>query len=1558
MLLPSKAFFRSVYTQRREGDKKDRIKEIRRNRGPGLSFQTGMSEYLTNRFVKNSGTEEIAHYVEDLVLYVTVLVDCQSWKGMISATLQYIKTFSNKSLVGRVAELLKSMDSENFLDFQGGGDLPTWLSALKRGELGWKIFTENPAFKQLSKLISMAGAVGLCDLTKFDYDFNGIKVFSLQAYHKHVKATDLLNAFFETIVYFVEGGYWSLRNGNLDHFLYSDGDITKLEEEYWKLKDLANHVRSGSLEKNTGISENDYSKRLEALIERLSYFIKSVPRGFERNMISGYLSELRRFQTDFNIVRTSGKLRIAPFSTFIHGNSGVGKTTIAKLVMIQTLKAGGFDCSDDRMCTLNSDDKYMSNYKTHINGLFLDDMGNTQANYIEKAPTAKMIEVINNVSAYANMAEADMKGRVSIEPKAVVITSNLELERLGNQYSNEKFSIVRRAPIHLLVKVKEEYALPDGRLDPSKVPSGTVPDIWTIRVGIPDSTQNSLLTTSDNHSIKQVLELIRDHAVKHFKQQDKLVELNTDIAEKMNFCETCVLPCDVCSCSEPMDKLFEEEEVKETPFIFLRDKPKKERRGFSHQSGTMLDFDDPDDDDFYPINFDLSMYLHEYLTNGMLFCHKYGIGIFRYCTNNYFTDLFSFLSRESQSAYCMISSVILPLARYVMPAYLPSWSLYMFVPFLFFHAICLHLHSCLIAYKRYTSIKGKLTYLMMEAKKLDKQKVCSTILAVAGMVALYKLFTRAKKSFQGNIMTRSDDDVDIRDKDVNPWLVAKTVEMPASDYSSCSTPDRLCSLVKKNLAYLRVVDEGDKLRICDIFFLGSNVALIPNHMWLERKNLTIQVIKDDPRGISSTFNTIISKAHSVHVPNTDLSMVYIASGGSWKNLVKYFPLSNLRRCSGTMIYKDKMGVTTEYKAMISPNDRVSVQNIVYNGFSYTLPIKTFRGLCMATWVSDTPAPVILGFHLAGINENYHGVAGTISQSEINTCMNQLSEIPGVCLSKDSGKMLTEQYGIDFYEGQKIHEKSPVNFLESPAQVNYYGMVKGRATYNSDVVPTRISKIVTEVTGVPSIWGKPKFYPNWRPFYANVSVVADPASPFEGDLLCAAVNDYLGHISSVLEQLPRMKKSIKKLERIQNICGIPGVRFIDAIPAKTSLGFPLTGAKRTMMTDLDPEMYAPYQDPRELSEEIWLESEKMESIYLTGERTYPIFKGCLKDEPTKKTKDKVRVFQAAPVALQLLIRKYFLPVVRFLQMCPTDSEMAVGVNAQGPEWDQLSRHIMRYGKERILAGDYSKYDTRMPAQMTLCAFDILISLAKQTGNYTEDDISIMRGIATDCCYPTIAMNGDLIQFFGSNPSGNNITVIINCLVNSLNLRCAFFSLSPSPELSFRDVASLITYGDDFKASISKGNEWFNHIAVAKFLAKYGQILTMPDKESVATEFMDDKDVDFLKRKNVYNEEFGLYMGALDENSIFKSLHSVLKSSAISNEEQCAYNIGGALREWFAYGRDTYEFRRSQMIEVADRAGLSHMVGDVLSRTYDDKMTEFRLQYLEELPPESPGEGASL
>jgi hypothetical protein len=496
-----------------------------------------------------------------------------------------------------------------------------------------------------------------------------------------------------------------------------------------------------------------------------------------------------------------------------------------------------------------------------------------------------------------------------------------------------------------------------------------------------------------------------------------------------------------------------------------------------------------------------------------------------------------------------------------------------------------------------------------------------------------------------------------------------------------------------------------------------------------------------------------------------------------------------------------------------------------------------------------------------------------------------------------------------------------------------------------VKPTIISEIVTDVTGEANVYGPPVQFPQyfgWQTCLANLAV---PAKPYESHLLEISIKDYKEDMLPLFRN--NMWKGARPLTEQENICGIPGKKFMDAIKLNTSIGFPLSGKKRRYVTELPPTKDKPSN--RVFHPLIMEEITRCEDCYRRGERAYPIAKACKKDEVLSKPK--CRIFYGNSIALTFLIRKYYLPILRVMQMNPLKSECAVGVNSHGPEWEELHQHIHTFGEDRLIGGDYGKYDQKLPSQLLFASLRILIDFAREC-DYSQTDLSIMEALTGDIVYAVIAFNGDLIGLTeGTHISGNSLTVILNGICGSLNLRCFFYKQYPSPVFAerknFRDFVKLVTYGDDNIGSVEKTIDKFTIKGASAFLASYGQVYTMPDKESELLDFLPPEEFEFLKRKSVHHTELGGHVGALADKSCFKMLHCYMrgKNPPSSEEHACGLNIDTALREWFNHGKEIYEERRGQMKEIATRAKITHLC-DELDLSYEDRVEKWQTKYIKQ------------
>jgi hypothetical protein len=383
-----------------------------------------------------------------------------------------------------------------------------------------------------------------------------------------------------------------------------------------------------------------------------------------------------------------------------------------------------------------------------------------------------------------------------------------------------------------------------------------------------------------------------------------------------------------------------------------------------------------------------------------------------------------------------------------------------------------------------------------------------------------------------------------------------------------------------------------------------------------------------------------------------------------------------------------------------------------------------------------------------------------------------------------------------------------------------------------------------------------------------------------------------------------------------INGIAGVQYIDKMNFNSSMGEPFCRSKKHFMVPAPTEEQP---DAKVFNAEVMGRAAEIEKRYKAGVRACPVFSGQLKDEARSFAKiaaGKIRVFTGAPVDWSFVVRKYLLSFVKVVQENQLLFEAVPGCVNQSLQWEQFRDYLVAHGPDQIVAGDYGKFDKKMTAQVILAAFDAIIAILRFAG-WSIEDLLVVYGIAEDTAYPYVNFSGDLVMLYGSNPSGHPLTVIINSIVNALYMRYCFVELSEGKECTtFKKFINLLTYGDDNVMGVSKSIPWFNHTAIVQVLASIGVEYTMADKESVSVPYIDIADVSFLKRAWKFDAEVGAYVCPLEEQSIHKMLCVRIPSKTISAEAQMIAAMQSAVREWFFYGRERFEYEREFLLNVAE------------------------------------------
>lgn len=570
--------------------------------------------------------------------------------------------------------------------------------------------------------------------------------------------------------------------------------------------------------------------------------------------------------------------------------------------------------------------------------------------------------------------------------------------------------------------------------------------------------------------------------------------------------------------------------------------------------------------------------------------------------------------------------------------------------------------------------------------------------------------------------------------------------------------------------------------------------------------------------------------------------------------------------------------------------------------------ETKKGMCGSPYLMETPqGPVLLGIHIAGKG----------SKSE---CLFFDSETIKSFVGKN--EIVAGEPALSAESAQRevgdLSKKSVFRYIDN-GSASVYGSFTGfKIAPKSRVGHTPMNPFL-QGKGYSTKYTSPTMS-GWKPWRIAALDLVNPVTDIDMSSLKVVTSSFA---KQILTELHKDELNMLTVyDDFTALNGAAGVTYVDKINRSTSAGNPWKKSKKYFLSAIPPR--GDNLEPVEASPEIMDRMKEIIQQYKDGKRAHPNFCAHLKDEPVtfaKREIGKTRVFSGAPFDWSLVVRKYFLSSIRVIQRNKFVFEAAPGTICQSSEWGDIYNYLVTFGTDQIVAGDYKAYDKRMPPAFILAAFEVMITLCIESKNFDDEDIRIMRGIAEDTAYPLTDFNGDLVEFYGSNPSGHPLTVIINSLVNSLYMRYVYYMLSPKDEVDdFKKYVKLMTYGDDNIMGVSKEIPWFSHTSIQNTLGRMGITYTMADKQSESVPYIDISKASFLKRTWRYEEELKSYLCPLEHDSIEKSLMVWTRSKTICWEEQAIAVISSAIQEYFFYGEKTYHKRMKLFKDMISDLGI--------------------------------------
>jgi hypothetical protein len=719
--------------------------------------------------------------------------------------------------------------------------------------------------------------------------------------------------------------------------------------------------------------------------------------------------------------------------------------------------------------------------------------------------------------------------------------------------------------------------------------------------------------------------------------------------------------------------------------------------------------------------------------------------------------------------------------------------------------------------------------------------------------------------------------------------------------------------------------DGEEMTTC-IFPIKTNLWIINDHCWRGDEMILEGYFGNPQKHACVTKKAVVHVRETYHIADTDLRVLYIPSFGDQADVSAYFPPETFKmpystgRWIGHLLYRQSDGVVHVRSATQVRFELVEVGKLGRTrALRYEVSGGTELGMCGSPLFVSAGATFLAGFHFAGKDDE--GAACCLTLQRWEAAEREFLKDRMIRPTLSSGTMELQAYGCEYGPLEEPHGMCATQYLQDQSSVEIFGRHQmPRRTIRSEIGTSMLSSAVALEMDLPKLHGPPVGMRDARKvWHTKWSSMAVQALFVRKECLFMAYDDLRSRIFAFLKTKNEAKDSIHPYSRITAVSGADGVFAVDAMNKSTSAGFPLNAPKGDYLVRLDHEVEG-ITEPWDVSPAVAFEMERMCDSYRRGERCYPVFRANMKDEATKTTKTKVRVFMGAPLAYNVLFRMYYLSILKFMMENMYIFECAVGINAYGPEWTALTNHVAKYGKDRVFAGDYKAFDDGQSADMTYRTMCILIDIAQWAG-YSADQLCIMRGLATDVAFCVFEMDGVLARVCGIIPSGFNATTQINSLDNSIYMRYVYYRIYGSDAPPFHTRVSLLTYGDDNIGSVKEGCDEFNHTTVSQILGEIGVEYTMADKTSESVPYISLCDADFLKRKFVFSSELSQYMAPLTEDSISKSLHCYRTGSGIPKEELALDAMAGACREFFLHGKEVFETRRAELMRVGVRAGLT-------------------------------------
>lgn len=275
--------------------------------------------------------------------------------------------------------------------------------------------------------------------------------------------------------------------------------------------------------------------------------------------------------------------------------------------------------------------------------------------------------------------------------------------------------------------------------------------------------------------------------------------------------------------------------------------------------------------------------------------------------------------------------------------------------------------------------------------------------------------------------------------------------------------------------------------------------------------------------------------------------------------------------------------------------------------------------------------------------------------------------------------------------------------------------------------------------------------------------------------------------------------------------------------------------------------------------------------------------------------KARLFYVPPMALNMLAKMYFAPILAHLYARPELSGMFCAINPVSHDWDNLASLLLAKGKT-IFEGDQSSFDNHHMFIFTL--INLLMKRLMLRLGYSAEDTDFALKLLCRFREYYLVMQGGVYFCDDKMVSGIWMTLFINCLATII---LTHMSVAKCAGRFLPDEIFVATVGDDLLASFTdKLRELVDPYEFCIHMDDMGYKFTPSSKEDLTMEYRTLDKASFLKRSFTFED--GRWKGRLAKSSLYKTL-----CYSLSNDDEVSRDRGAYLsvmHEAVLWGREFY------------------------------------------------------